>query len=529
MDAHSRPAREWLLPAEGREHNRAFPIPAPPPMVPRSPELPLRLLLIEDSEDDAELICRRFEGGGYGVECRRAADRESLAAALAEGGWDLVLSDHQLPGFDALAALATVRAAAGDLPFIIVSGQIDEDLAVTAMRAGANDYLSKQYLERLLPACERELREARNRRERSLALAAERETEARLQALAANTPGVIFSLQRSAAGEPCFLYAGGATQLLLGLSPEELLGDGRQLLEMIVAMDRPGFARALEASLAEGKLNWEGRILSPEGDLKWINLRASVRRPAGGPPVWEGLMWNITQSKHTEGELRNGQAQLAALSSHLQQAKEAERERIARDVHDVLGGDLVALKIEVALLAGKIESDPAQARQKAAAIAALLDDAIATVSRVTRELRPGILKDFGLAAAIECHAEDFSQRGGLPCRVLAADHDIELADDAGVALFRIFQEALTNVRKHAQASAVEVRLVQEADEVLLEIRDDGRGVSPEDLAKPRCFGLRGIRERMANLGGAFSISAVEPHGTLLSLRVPACMAAERQR
>lgn len=489
------------------------------------PPPPLRLLLIEDSEDDAILIGRRFAGAGYRLEWRRVADLGSLAEALQGCAWDLVISDHHLPGFDSFTALAVVRQACEDLPFIIVSGQIDEDVAVAAMRAGANDYLSKCHLERLLPACERELREARNRRERSLALAAERDSEARLQALAANTPGVIFSLQRSPAGNLGFLYAGGATQHLLGLSPEDLLADGNRLREMIVAEDLPGFLEALEGSLAEGKLNWEGRILSPEGDIKWINLRSSVRSLARGQPVWEGLMWNITQSKHTEGELRHSQHQLAALSSHLQRAKEEERERIAREVHDVLGGDLVALKIEISLLAAKIASDPAQARQRVAAIATLLDDAIATVSRVTRELRPGILKDFGLAAAIECQAEDFSQRSGVPCHILAADHDIELPEDAGVALFRIFQEALTNVRKHAQAHRVEVRLLQEGDEVLLEIRDDGRGLAPEDLSKPRSFGLRGIRERMAGLGGTFSIEPAPAGGTRLVLRVPAGLEA----
>lgn len=358
------------------------------------------------------------------------------------------------------------------------------------------------------------------------ALAAERDSEARIQALAANTPGVIFSAQRRRAGELRFLYAGGATQLLLGLSAEELVANGQRYADMIVAEDRPGFRQALEASLAEGKLNWEGRILSPEGDIKWINVRASVRRPADGQPLWEGLMWNITQSKQTEGELRDSRAQLAALSSHLQHAKEEERERIAREVHDVLGGDLVALKIEVSLLAGKLESDPAQVRRKLAAIEALVDDAIATASRVTRELRPGILKDFGLAAAIECQAEDFSQRSGLPCHVLAADPDIEVPEEAGVALFRIFQEILTNVLKHAHAGAVEVRLERENGTVLLEVQDDGRGLAPEDLAKPRCFGLRGIRERLASLGGSLSIAAAEPQGTVLSLRVPACVATE---
>lgn len=491
-----------------------------------SPPSPLRLLLIEDSEDDALLVCRRFQEGGYRITYRRVADLPSLAQALAGEAWDLVISDHHLPGFDSLTALEVVRQTCGDLPFIIVSGQIEEAVAVAAMGAGANDYLTKHHLERLLPACERELREARNRRERRQALAAERESEARLQALAANTPGVIFSLQRQGSEGVGFLYAGGATQDLLGLSPEELLADGHRYLEMIVPTDRPAFHQALEHSLAEGKLNWEGRILSPKGDIKWINLRSSVRRQAHGQPVWEGQMWNITHSKHTEKALRDKQHQLTALSSHLQRAKEEERERIAREVHDVLGGDLVALKIEMSLLAAKLSTDLTQARQRVTAIEALLDDAIATVSRVTRELRPGILKDFGLAAAIECQAEDFSQRSGMTCRILAADHDIELPEDASVALFRVFQEALTNIRKHAQATRVEVRLLQEGDEVLLEIRDDGRGMAPGDLAKPRSFGLRGIRERVAGLGGRFEIEPNQPTGTHLILRIPVAVETE---
>lgn len=488
----------------------------------------LRFLLIEGNVEDAQLLSRRFADAGYSVDWTRVGTRPELAEALRQHQWDLVISDHPLADFDALGALAQVRGACGDLPFIILSNQIDEDVAVTAMRAGANDCLSKYHLERLVPACERELREARNRKERSHALAAERESEARLQALAANTPGVIFSFQVRATGDLAFQFAGGATQMLLGLSPEELVADGNRYLRLIVEDDRPGFLTALEASPADGKLNWEGRILSSAGDIKWINLRSSVRKQANGDPVWEGLMWNITQSKHTEAELRDSQRQLAALSRHLQHAKEEERERIAREVHDVLGGDLVALKIETSLLAGKMLSDPIHARQRVTAIEALLDDAIATVSRVTRELRPGILKDFGLAAAIECQAEDFSQRSGTRCQVLAADHDIELAEDTGVALFRIFQEALTNVRKHAQASTVAVRLLQEGDEVLLEIADDGKGLEHDDLAKPKSFGLRGIRERLAGLGGSLEIEPMRPQGTRLTVRVPAEVEMEQQ-
>jgi signal transduction histidine kinase len=150
----------------------------------------------------------------------------------------------------------------------------------------------------------------------------------------------------------------------------------------------------------------------------------------------------------------------------------------------------------------------------------MVDDAIATVGRVTRELRPGILKDFGLAAAIESQGEDFAQRTGITCNILCTDHDLDPDYDTALALFRIFQEALTNVSKHARGSEVNVRLMQEGDEVVLEIADNGCGLAAADLQKPRSFGLRGIRERMRSLGGRLDLSPVAPHGTRLVLRAP---------
>jgi len=150
----------------------------------------------------------------------------------------------------------------------------------------------------------------------------------------------------------------------------------------------------------------------------------------------------------------------------------------------------------------------------------MVDDAIATVGRVTRELRPGILKDFGLAAAIESQGEDFAQRTGIGCNIVCPDHDLDPGYDTALALFRVFQEALTNVSKHARASEVNVRLMQEGDQVVLDITDNGCGLAATDLRKPRSFGLRGIRERLSSLGGRLELNPVVPHGTRLTLRTP---------
>ena len=211
---------------------------------------------------------------------------------------------------------------------------------------------------------------------------------------------------------------------------------------------------------------------------------------------------------------------MAELSSHLEAAKEEERERIARDIHDELGGTLVAIKIEASLLSSKLPADPLQLRKRVRAVEGLIDEAISTAGRVARELRPGILKDFGLAAAIECQADDFSQRVGLNCDTTGISHEIDPDETTSLALFRVFQEALTNVAKHAHATWVGIKLSADGDNLTLEIADNGRGISVEDMNKPKSFGLRGIRERMRGLGGTLELASNSPLGTRVILRAP---------
>ena len=493
------------------------------PAAPKPPAAkpPIRLLFIEDAEDDVILLLRRFRDAGYAPTYRQVMSEAEMKEALCAEHWDLILCDHNLPGFSAQAALRLIQELALDLPFIIVSGVMQEDEAIAAMRAGAHDYLSKNKLERLIPAVERELREASNRREKRLAEQTLRQSEARLRALTDNIPGVVFQMSYTPEGMLGFQYLSEAAAMLFGTPADELIGGTAGWMSWLLDEDVPGFTEAARISSENlSTLNWEGRIRLASGELKWINLRSSPRLSEAGAVVWEGVMWNITHSKRVEADLRESRSQLAALSNHLQRIKEDERERIARDVHDVLGGTLVAMKFEMSLLEAKLESDPARARERARNVGRMVDDAIATVGRVTRELRPGILKDFGLAAAIESHGEDFAQRTGISCNIRCTDHDLNPDYDTSLALFRVFQEALTNVSKHAQAKTIQVRLMQEEDWLVLEIADDGKGFAAEDLRKPRSFGLRGMRERLGSLGGTMEVSPALPHGTRLTLRVP---------
>jgi PAS domain S-box-containing protein len=481
----------------------------------------ISLLFIEDSDSDVRLLLQRFRAAGYAPRHRCTTSTAEFRGALGQGPWDVILCNHNLPGCDMQAALGVVRELALDLPFIIVSNVMQEDEAIAAMRAGAHDYLSKRKLDRLIPAVERELREVANRREKRLAEQTLRQSEARLRALTDNIPGVVFQMGYTPDGMLGFQYLSEAATMLFGTASDELVGGSASWMTWLLDDDLPGFVAAAASSADQlCTLNWEGRIQLPSGEQKWINLRSSPRRSGNGNVVWEGVMWNITHSKRVEADLRESRSQLAALSNHLQRIKEDERERIARDVHDVLGGTLVAMKFEIARLEARLHDNPGQAMTGVHNVGRMIDDAIATAGRVTRELRPGILKDFGLAAAIESQGEDFAQRTGIACNILCTDHDLAPAYDTALAFFRIFQEALTNVSKHARARQVSVRLMQDGEEALLEITDDGCGIAAADLLKPRSFGLRGIRERLASLGGQLEIGPARPYGTRLALRAP---------
>ncbi|HSD39998.1 MAG TPA: ATP-binding protein [Rhodocyclaceae bacterium] len=480
----------------------------------------LKILFIEDSDAEVARLCAHLESLGYAIEAHRVANAPALSEALNKTTWDVVIAGFSAAACPVLKALDLLQQSHRDIPFIAVSNQIDEAEACKAMQAGAQDCLDYSRIGRLAPVIERERREARMRQERRTALDAMRVNGERFRALAANAPGMLFQMQVTPEGMPQFLYVSEASQMLLGMSAETLLSQDNPLVSVIVPEDRDDFFSALAmSSERHATLNWEGRVMPAGADIKWINLRCSPRELENDTHVWEGVMWNITQSKLAEAELRASREQLAELSNHLQRAKEDERDRIARDIHDVLGGTLVGIKISTSLLAGKMDQGSSQL-ERLRQIEAMLDDAIMTTGRVARELRPGILKEFGLAAAVESHAEDFQHRTGIPCDVLCADHDIETSEDAAVALFRTYQEALTNVSKHAGAQHVEVRLMQEGDEIVLEVSDNGRGMKSADLRKPKSFGLRSIRERLDSLGGTMLIHPRNPQGTTVVLRVP---------
>jgi signal transduction histidine kinase len=356
---------------------------------------PIRILVVEDSLDDFELLRHCLRSAPFAVEMLRVEDQPGMSKALFERNWDLVISDHHLPRFSSALALASLRDNHRDTPFIIVSGMIGEDAAVDAMHAGADDYVMKSNMRRLIPAIERSLRMAEERRAKHAAEDAEK--------------------------------------------------------------------KALD-------------------------------------------------------ELRESREKLSALAAHMEASKEAERAEIAREIHDEMGGLLTGLKADVAWLKKHAAADAGVAG-KLRDIEGLLDDVVMVSRRIAKSLRPAIL-DQGLNAALEWQAHEFERHAGIPCRFQTNDEEIELDAGQATGVFRVFQEALTNVAKHAHAKHVDVQVFADGEHVTLEVRDDGVGVAARDLDKPESFGVRGMQERVHHLGGWLDVSGAPGQGTTIMLSIP---------
>jgi two-component system sensor histidine kinase UhpB len=346
--------------------------------------------------------------------------------------------------------------------------------------------------------------------------------QARFNAIVSHTPGLVYQFVRHADGSVAFPYLSEGCAALLGLPGPQLQQAPQRFLQLILADDREAYLDSMEASAAAlAGWNWEGRIwIDAWQDVKWINLRSTPRvlaEPAGSVQ-WEGIMSNITASKLEQLEVTRSRARLAELTAHIEQVKEQERTRIAREIHDDLGGNLTAIKMALAMLVRRLPAGQPLLAEKAAYVDALVDRTIDAVHRISLDLRPSML-DFGIAAALEWQLGEFEKQMGIACSFGCGQPGIDLSPDHATALFRIFQEALTNIAKHAGATRVNVRLARLRNQIHLTITDNGAGIAAADRLKPHSFGLRGMSERARALGGTMALSQRPGGGTMVTIKI----------
>ncbi|HZP61580.1 MAG TPA: response regulator [Opitutaceae bacterium] len=241
-----------------------------------------------------------------------------------------------------------------------------------------------------------------------------------------------------------------------------------------------------------------------------------------GPSVQRALRESAERKERHQAEikLRHSNEQLRALTAYLQHVREEERTRIARQVHDELGQALTGLKLDLSWLAGHLPKGNRTLQQKARTLSSGIDTTIQTVRRISTDLRPGILDNLGLVAAIEWQAQEFQLRTGILCTATTMVAETMWDQEFSTAFFRIFQETLTNIIRYAGASRVEVTLTEEADQLVLVISDNGRGISETEVASGKSIGLIGMRERASLLGGEVIFAGIPGQGTTVTVRIP---------
>jgi signal transduction histidine kinase len=240
------------------------------------------------------------------------------------------------------------------------------------------------------------------------------------------------------------------------------------------------------------------------------------------PAVERALREASERAEHRRAaeQLRESHEQLRALSVYLQTVREEERTRIAREVHDELGQALTSCKLDLSLISSQLKNQK-PLLEKARALSAHIDSTIQTVRRIATELRPGVLDHLGLAAALEWQANDFQNRTGIRCEVNSTLSESMPDQTVSTTLFRIFQETLTNIIRHAGATEVKVDLNESDGQIIMRVSDNGRGISNSEITRAGSLGLLGMKERAALLGGTFKIGRVPGgEGTCVTVSIP---------
>ena len=236
--------------------------------------------------------------------------------------------------------------------------------------------------------------------------------------------------------------------------------------------------------------------------------------------VNEELRIEIAERARAEEQLRLSLDQLRALAARLQSVREEERTSIAREIHDELGQTCTAIKMDLALIGRKATKRQTHLRAKAESAIQLVDGMIVTLRKIASELRPRTLDDLGLTPALEWQAQEFEGRTGITCRIVLPPEPLVLDSELSTAIFRIFQESLTNVARHAHATRVEAFLEQEADQLIFRVRDNGKGFDAKEVKARKSLGLVGMQERALLLNGQLTLEGIAHVGTNLTLRVP---------
>jgi PAS domain S-box-containing protein len=337
----------------------------------------------------------------------------------------------------------------------------------------------------------------------------------------------------AATGHAMFLLDGGGliatwnpgAQLMTGFAAEDVIGRSASCLYPPEDV-RAGKHRAvLHVAALRGQIQDDGWRLRKDGSRFWAEaVVTAIADPSGGVIGYAEIARDGTERMYLEQNLADTHDRMRALAARMAQVAEEEKLRLSREIHDVLGQELTGLKLDVSWLARRLVTIPSPPLESLLArlgtMATQIDGCVQTVRRIASGLRPAVLDDLGLGEAIEWQAHDFQARSGIRVDLSLPDSELKLDRDRATALFRMFQELITNVARHSGATEVSVQLTPDAGWVVLEVSDNGRGITERELAMPNALGLLGMRERATQFGGSLRIHGDQGQGTRALVRMP---------
>jgi PAS domain S-box-containing protein len=256
----------------------------------------------------------------------------------------------------------------------------------------------------------------------------------------------------------------------------------------------------------------EVKFIRKDGEVRDIDVSTSILNPQEGQARILGRITDITERKQVEDQLRN-------LSAHLQSAREETQMTLSREIHDELGQELTALQMDLSWIRKRLPEKKDDLHEKAESMSQLLHSTIQTVKRLSSKLRPPVL-DLGVTAALEWEAEEFQEHTGITCQLAITPENVKLEPDLSTVIYRIFQETLTNVTRHARADKVDAKLEVADGKIVLEIKDNGIGISDEEISGSRSIGIIGTRERVSQFGGEIHFSGKPSEGTTVTVTIP---------
>ncbi|MCX5893142.1 MAG: PAS domain-containing protein [Deltaproteobacteria bacterium] len=483
----------------------------------------LRLLIVEDLASDAELMAYELRQANLPFTVRRVENDTDFLREVGRFRPDLILSDYHLPHFNGLAALALAQEHCPAVPFIFVSGAIGEEVAIDTLKRGATDYVLKDRLSRLVPAVKRALREAAERRERREAEEALRESEQRYRLLVKSLPAVVYRGYFDCSVD----FVDQKVAELTGYSKEEF--DSRRLkwLDLVIPEDQPRFRESFLTGLKGAKSYLrEYRIKSKDGDIRWIQERGQIIcNPEGRVEYVSGVFFDITASQRDKMALLESEQRLRFLTSQLLEAQEKERKRISMELHDDLGQSLTVMKLQIRSIEMALrEDDQPELKRECQELRQYVDGVIDNVRRLSRDLSPAILEDLGLQSALNYLLEGLGKHLTIKLSQEVEDLNSLFPAEAQIVIYRIFQECLNNIAKHAGACQVSVNVRRDGEAVAFTLEDDGAGFNMDQVrgraAGERGLGLAALDERARMLGGNCKISSQPGRGTKVVCTIP---------